>query len=85
MREDLARFFSIQKKAENVPKIYLGDIFRFFWGQIKYFPFPHETSHLNMMKIKYKKSDSHQSQGQVDIEHIMAQHKLFMYTCVNDD
>ena len=38
MREDLARFFSIQKKAENVPKIYLGDIFRFFWGQIKYFP-----------------------------------------------
>ena len=39
MREDLARFFSIPKKAENVPKIYLGDIFRFFWGQIKYFPF----------------------------------------------
>ena len=38
MREDLARFFSIPKKAENVPKIYLGDIFRFFWRQIKYFP-----------------------------------------------
>ena len=38
MLEDLAHFFSIEKKAE-IPKIYLGDIFRFFLGQIKYFPF----------------------------------------------
>ena len=41
-REDLARFFVCQKgpgkKDENVPKINIGDIFVFFWGQIKYYP-----------------------------------------------
>ena len=41
MREDRAFLY--------VPKIYLGDIFRFFWGQIKYFPFPLATPILPLV------------------------------------